>query len=242
MKNIASMAAVALLGCAGVALADTPAPHPSFSADQFSDTVIKGPGPCPAGSTRADCENSPKTRRWTPFMKTDRAPALVKLPARVAPAAGYKGGKKGHGIVTPQAPVAAGPIPSMPDGAPTATPTDASLYVRTLSTQDILVTFKVGSADLTLLGRVNLDVVAQALNGRLSGLSFELAGYTDISGADDMNMALSVRRAEAVKAYLISKGVDGTRLKASGYGETHLRAPEDPLDEINRRVEILRLN
>lgn len=52
------------------------------------------------------------------------------------------------------------------------------------------------------------------------------------------NKHLSLRRAEAVKRYLVSKGVDATRLDTVGYGSEQLLTPDRPEDPSNRRVEI----
>ncbi len=45
-------------------------------------------------------------------------------------------------------------------------------------------------------------------------------GHTDASGPEDFNMKLSQRRAEAVRDYLVDKGIAADRLEAVGYGET----------------------
>jgi OOP family OmpA-OmpF porin len=48
----------------------------------------------------------------------------------------------------------------------------------------------------------------------------ELQGHTDSRGADAYNLELSQRRADSVRDYLISQGLDARRLQARGYGET----------------------
>jgi OmpA-OmpF porin, OOP family len=65
-------------------------------------------------------------------------------------------------------------------------------------------------------------------------------GHTDTVGPAAYNMALSVRRAEAVAAYLETKGVDASRLTIQGFGETKLAVPTgDNVNEPrNRRVEV----
>ncbi len=68
-----------------------------------------------------------------------------------------------------------------------------------------------------------------------------IEGYTDSTGSDSFNQALSARRAEAVKAALMSMGVNSTQLMAQGYGETHPVAGNDNASgrQMNRRVEIV---
>ncbi|MDO4232665.1 MAG: OmpA family protein, partial [Lautropia sp.] len=65
-------------------------------------------------------------------------------------------------------------------------------------------------------------------------------GHTDSVGNDAYNQRLSVRRAEAVKAYLVSKGVDPARVYTEGKGETQPVADNKTRDgrAQNRRVEI----
>lgn len=75
-------------------------------------------------------------------------------------------------------------------------------------------------------------------------LSLKLAGHTDSQGSDAYNMKLSKDRAESVKAYLVSKGVNPSRVEATGYGESQ------PIDnnataagrQNNRRVEFTLFN
>jgi len=67
---------------------------------------------------------------------------------------------------------------------------------------------------------------------------FEVAGHTDAKGSAQYNKQLSLRRAEAVKRFLIAKGMDAGRLTTVGYGSEKLLAPDRPDDSSNRRVEI----
>jgi outer membrane protein OmpA-like peptidoglycan-associated protein len=67
---------------------------------------------------------------------------------------------------------------------------------------------------------------------------FVVAGHTDAKGSPQYNKQLSLRRAEAVKRFLVSKGMDAKRLHAVGFGSEHLLAPDRPEDPSNRRVEI----
>jgi OOP family OmpA-OmpF porin len=70
-------------------------------------------------------------------------------------------------------------------------------------------------------------------------VSIELAGHTDNRGRHDMNMKLSRERVDAVKAYLVSKGVESRRISGKGYGGTRPIADNEAEDTraLNRRVE-----
>lgn len=84
-----------------------------------------------------------------------------------------------------------------------------------------------------------LDDVAAILTTHPELTKVRIEGHTDSRGSDDHNLDLSQRRAEAVRQYLIEKGVEAERLEAVGYGETK---PLDPAEnaaawEKNRRVD-----
>lgn len=73
-----------------------------------------------------------------------------------------------------------------------------------------------------------------------TSLQVEIGGHTDSVGDNKFNLDLSLRRANAVKSFLTSKGVDTRRVKTVGYGETKPLASNDDEDEgrqFNRRVE-----
>src|SRR5690606_25370896 len=70
----------------------------------------------------------------------------------------------------------------------------------------------------------------------------EISGHTDNIGTQAYNMFLSRKRAEAVKDFLTGKGIDGRRIKATGYGESRPLASNDDEREgreLNRRGEFL---
>ncbi|NDP47749.1 MAG: OmpA family protein [Sulfuriferula multivorans] len=71
-------------------------------------------------------------------------------------------------------------------------------------------------------------------------IDVEVSGHTDSRGSDKYNMGLSLRRADAVRDYLITKGISADRLTAKGYGESQPLESNDT-DEgrfKNRRVEL----
>jgi len=84
-----------------------------------------------------------------------------------------------------------------------------------------------------------LDSIAQWLLSRPS-MVVEIAGHTDSIGSATYNLSLSQRRAEAVREYLIEKGVSPERIYARGYGETQPISSNSTEEgrAKNRRVEI----
>ena len=102
--------------------------------------------------------------------------------------------------------------------------------------------FERKSADLTEQGRVLIDKNIMAAEELLSDASFlEVVGHTDDKGDDNDNMLLSEKRAAAVRDYLISKGIDASKMITSGMGETMPVASNDTKEgrAQNRRVEVL---
>ena len=72
----------------------------------------------------------------------------------------------------------------------------------------------------------------------------EVAGHTDSVGSEQYNQGLSERRANAVRDYLVSKGIKASRMTARGYGEVRPVASNDNAEgrQANRRVELIVLD
>ncbi len=67
----------------------------------------------------------------------------------------------------------------------------------------------------------------------------EIVGHTDLHGTDEYNNQLSLKRADAVKNYLVEKGLDPKRFKIYGAGKTQpvVNQIGKGFDELNRRTE-----
>ena len=101
-----------------------------------------------------------------------------------------------------------------------------------------IVEFEPGSAVLRPAGLLILDEMAAAL-ARLPGRRFEVIGHTDAQGSHASNVSLSLARAQAVKGYLVSKGLPADSLSTSGLGPDQpvaSNATEDGRAR-NRRIE-----
>ena len=101
------------------------------------------------------------------------------------------------------------------------------------------VLFDFDKAILKNEGKSKLDDLAT----KVRGINLEVViaiGHTDSIGSDAYNQKLSVRRAESVKAYLVSKGIEPNRVYTEGKGEKQPVASNKTSDgrQKNRRVEI----
>jgi outer membrane protein OmpA-like peptidoglycan-associated protein len=112
---------------------------------------------------------------------------------------------------------------------------------ESVRTVDLDIQFGLNMAKLTDEARHQLAELGQALNSdRLVGARFEINGHTDASGKAGNNKALSLKRAKAVRDFLVkSLAVNAKRLVVHGYGEERLKNSIAPNAAENRRVEII---
>ncbi len=168
-----------------------------------------------------------RTGYWTP---ADAVPGC-DLPICVAPAF-LENGK----CVTPPPPVVQAPVEApvakpAPIVAPVPTSEKVSFSADAFFDFDKAVLKPEGKAKLddlsSKLGSINLEVIIAV-------------GHTDSVGTDDYNQKLSIRRAEAVKAYLQGKGIEANRIYTEGKGEKQPVADNKTAAgrAQNRRVEI----
>jgi outer membrane protein OmpA-like peptidoglycan-associated protein/tetratricopeptide (TPR) repeat protein len=155
-------------------------------------------------------------------------------------------------------PIAVAPVPveepdtvKKPESVEEPVP-EVEVVVVPVVTPEKVVTFEVtpllfgfDKYSLTEQGKRQLDNLVKLLDD-FQGLSVILVGYTDALGPENYNLRLSKQRAISVMQYIISKGIEATRLKATGKGETNFIAPNTKPDgsdnpdgrSYNRRVEI----
>ena len=150
------------------------------------------------------------------------------------------------GVPVPAAPAAPAPAPA-PSPAPAAAaapaPAPAPAVVAAPTSEKVTFAadafFDFDKSVLKPEGRAKLD----DLVSKMSGLNLEViiaVGHTDSVGSDTYNQKLSIRRSEAVKSYLVSKGVEKNRVYTEGKGEKQPVADNKTAEgrAKNRRVEI----
>jgi OOP family OmpA-OmpF porin len=133
------------------------------------------------------------------------------------------------------APTPPPPPPAAAPAKPAAKP--APVAEKVTLAADVLFDFD--KAVLKNEGKSKLDDLA----AKVKAINLEVViaiGHTDSVGADAYNQKLSVRRAESVKSYLVSKGVEPNRIYTEGKGEKQPVASNKTADgrQKNRRVEI----
>jgi OOP family OmpA-OmpF porin len=113
---------------------------------------------------------------------------------------------------------------------------DQGLLDKALANRTI--EFESGKATLTPDGRAVLDEMIKAML-QIKGRKVEIIGHTDNTGLRATNLGLSQARAEAVKAYMSSHGIDGDLLTPFGQGSDRPVASNDTADgrARNRRIE-----
>ena len=212
LNTLATLIAVAALGGCATQGASAPA---ATTAPQRIDNWTSANGIVWKNGTNEYCW---RNNYWTPATAVAECDGALKPPPAAAPEA-------------PAAPAAA-PAPAP---APAVVPVPVSEKVTFAAD----AFFDFDKSVLKAEGKAKLDDVVS----KLGSINLEViiaVGHTDSIGTEAYNQALSVRRSEAVKSYLIAKGVDKNRVYTEGKGEKQPVADNKTADgrAKNRRVEI----
>jgi len=108
---------------------------------------------------------------------------------------------------------------------------------------DLEINFDYNSAQISAKSLPSVQALGRALsNADLKGSTFVVAGHTDAAGGEAYNQELSERRADAIKRYLVDKyGIGSADLVTVGYGKSKLKDPNQPMAEVNRRVQVVNM-
>lgn len=225
MNKLVTLLLAASAAIAGVAQAQSAPPYAPLTTDLQART----PHSAYVQDARGVITRNPfglcwRTGYWTP---ADAVPGC-DAPLCVEPEK-LENGK----CVAPPAPPApvAQPAPAPVVAAPVPTSEKVSYSADAFFDFDKAILKPAGKASLdelsSKLGDMNLEVIIAV-------------GHTDSIGTDAYNQKLSIRRAEAVKAYLKGKGIEENRIYTEGKGESQPKADNKTSDgrAQNRRVEI----
>jgi outer membrane protein OmpA-like peptidoglycan-associated protein len=104
---------------------------------------------------------------------------------------------------------------------------------------DLEITFDYNSADISSKSLPSVQALGKALtNPDLKGSTFIVAGHTDAAGGEAYNQG----RADSIKRYLVDKyGIAGSDLVTVGYGKSKLKDANQPMSEVNRRVQVVNM-
>ncbi len=229
MKKLATFILAASAAFAGSAFAQSSAPTAPPYAPLTTDIKANVPHSAYVQDARGVIARNPfglcwRTGYWTP---ADAVPGC-DLPLCVAPETLVNGK-----CVAPPPPV----VVAAPTPAPAPAPAPVPTAEKVSFSADAFFDFD--KAVLKPEGKAKLD----DLNSKLQGMNLEViiaVGHTDSIGTDVYNQKLSIRRAEAVKAYLQAKGIEANRIYTEGKGEKQPVADNKSSAgrAKNRRVEI----
>ena len=122
-----------------------------------------------------------------------------------------------------------------PKPVPVSTPYEAALVNKPMVMDNLY--FELTKSDLLATSYQELDRVAEWMKANPS-VEVRLEGHTDKIGDAEKNLILSRDRVNAVREYLIRKGVSSARIATKGYGDTRLLCKPSPCEK-NRRVELV---
>lgn len=224
-----------LLLASNLALADKVAPK-GYLVDSSNDVVKSGFGLCwrtgtwtPADAVVEGCDDMLKPAPAPVLAPAPAAEAPAPAPAAEAPATASEAATSS----------AADAAPSVEATAPAPAPAATTAPTSEKVTFEADAFFDFDKFALKPAGKAKLE----DLVSKLKGTDIEVVvatGHTDSIGSDAYNMKLSMRRANAVKAFLVSKGIPADRIFTEGKGERQPVASNKTREgrAKNRRVEV----
>ncbi len=200
--------------------ASPPAAQPPAGPPQVATPQVATPGPVAVPTVTPGASPVPSTPAATPSIPPPVAATPAPTPTAATPVPSVKS------VVTP--PVDVSRAPEMAERLK-------------LPSAEIEVFFEFDSSEIMPDARLALDTLGAAFaDPRLAGQKFVIAGHTDGKGRSEYNLALSQRRSEAVRKYVIDKfKIDPSNLIARGFGRQQLKNKANPLADENRRVQII---
>src|SRR2546423_6030999 len=223
LRTILPFTALTLL--ASAASAQTVS-NDGYARDMSAD-VVKNPfGLCWHTGQWTETKSVPGCDGEAPRVRMEFVPVAAPVVPQVAEPAL---------VIAPRpqpAPIAAAPIAP----APAVVPISVRRQAITLGAD---TSFDTGKADLKREGQAKLEELAAKLRG-VEFDSIRVTGHTDNVGSDVANQKLSLRRANAVKQYLASRGIDPAKIKTTGQGKAKPIADNKSTQgrARNRRVQI----
>lgn len=176
------------------------------------------------------------------FFPASRSPVIRR---------GYE--QKDIGLMDHEMPVETKDVSSAASIQETATPSPSPISPVAISAAKVIaapadsfivdgINFPSGTAELSLSSFEKLNEIAEQLK-KYPESRFEVSGHTDNLSSDNVNMKLSLDRANAVRDYLVKKGVNSQRLVAKGYGSSQPKSDNKTAvgQALNRRIEFHRI-
>ena len=235
LRNLAIL--IALSSISALAVAADKAPKKGYLTDSANDVVKSNFGLCwhtgfwtPADAIDG-CDGMLKKAAAVPLVTP--LPAPTPEPYVDTPLSSDSSSAAAAPAAAAAAPSAAAPSAAEPSPATAAAPSSEKV------TFEADTFFDFDKSVLKPAGKSKLSDLAS----KLQGIDIEVVvatGHTDSVGSDSYNMKLSLRRANAVKAFLVSKGIPADRIFTAGKGETTPVASNKTREgrAQNRRVEV----
>ncbi len=122
---------------------------------------------------------------------------------------------------------------------------EASVMLKEIAEKGYIalyINFETGKSDIKPESQKTVDEIAEMLKAN-AAMKISVEGHTDDVGTPAANKILSEKRAQSIMAYLVTKGIDKTRLTAKGWGQEKPIADNRTEDGKgkNRRVEIVKM-